>query len=213
MGQITKLCGAAMLFLTLSFAGGVKAQDDVGLFSKLFPDGSKVRLTSSTVTEFRSRLRSANPNAPENEIYSDREWKLVTYTLLLKRPAIDKEERLWRKDLEYSVPDKKMDGRIGTLKVIDVLLVGDRAYLLYSHSGLVSVANLTRNSDGEWIGPSSTNLVESTDVYPVVEVAFTSQSKPQIAIDMIVHDKVRTWFWNLKNNRWVWTKKDRWRKP
>jgi hypothetical protein len=49
-------------------------------------------LTSSTITEFRSRPRNANPDAPEREIYSDREWKLVTYTLLLKRATDEKEE-------------------------------------------------------------------------------------------------------------------------
>jgi hypothetical protein len=200
-----------VLLLANLSAHSVDAQD-AALFTKTFPDGSKVRLTSSTITEFRSRPRSANPNAPESEIYADREWKLVTYTLLLKRPAIDKEERLWSKDLEYSVADKKMDNRIGTMAVNDVLLIGDRAYVLYAE-GFVSVVNSTRNSDGEWLWTAPTDLVQSTDVYPVVKWQFTPQAKPQIAIDMIVHDKVRTWIWNLKNNRWVWTRKDRWSKP
>jgi hypothetical protein len=102
------------------------------------------------------------------------------------------DERLWNLDLEYSVVHKNTNSRIGTLGVVDVLLIGDRAYVLYMHSGSALVANPTRNKDGEWIWSEPTHLARSTDVYPIVKVNFTPRDTPQIAIDMIVADKVRT---------------------
>jgi hypothetical protein len=163
-------------------------------------------LTSSTITEFRSRPRSANPDAPEKEIYSDREWKLVTYTLLMKRPTGDKEEILWRDSINYPEADHKQYSVVGSLAVNDTFLSGDRAYILYSMQGFVSVVNSTRNSDGQWIWSAPSQLVRSTDVYPVVKWTFTTNAKAQIAIDMIVNDKVRTYIWNLKGERWVQAK-------
>jgi len=210
MTHLAKPLRVATLLLAASSTNSVTAQED-GLFSKSFPDGSKVRLTSSTITEFRSRPRSANPDAPEKEIYSDREWKLVTYTLLLKRPTVNKEEMLWREDVEISVADRKMYDIFGGFAVNDMFLSRDRAHVLYANGGFVAVVNLTRSEDGDWFGPSPTELVRSTDVYPVSKWIFMPTAKPQIAIDMIVHGKICTWIWNLKGGRWVLNKKSSWR--
>ncbi len=197
--RLTRLLQIAVPLL----ASSLVAAADTPLFHKSFPDGSQVRLTSLVITEFRSRPRNANPDAPEKEIYSDREWKLVTYDLLLKRPGANEEEILWRKYLEYSVAERKMDYLTGTLSVNDVLLDGNRAFVLYSVAGFVSVANITRNKDGDWLWPSPTDLAQSTDVYPITRWVFTKSAKPQIVIDMLVQGKVRTLIWNLKGDRWV----------
>ena len=188
--------------LLATISTNVVAAQDAPLFQKSFPDGSQVRLTSSTITEFRSRPRSANPNAPEKEIYSDQEWRLVTYDLLLKRPNVSEEEILWRKHLDYSVADRTMF-RFVALNVNDVLIKDDRAYVLYGQGGIVSVINLMRNKDGEWIGSSPMDLAQSSDVYPITRWVFTNNAKPQIAIDVLVHEKTRTAIWNLKGDRWV----------
>ena len=208
MAQLGTFLGVAALLLTTSSVRELRAREDA-LFSKSFPDGSRVRLTSSTITEFRSRPRSANPQAPEQEIYSDREWRLVSYSLLLKRPTADEEEILWRQFIDYSEADRRQYGTIGSVAVNDALLRGDRAYILYAIQGFVSVVTSSRNRDGQWISSAPAQLVRSTDVYPVLAWSFTTNAKPQISIDMIVYDKTRTYIWNLKGERWVRTKKYR----
>ena len=200
--RLTRLLRIAVPLL-VSVSTNVVAAQDARLFHKSFPDGSQVRLTSSTITEFRSRPRSANPDAPEKEIYSDREWKLVTYDLLLKRPNVNEEEILWRKDVDYSAADRKSYYISGTLAVNDVFLDGNRAYVLYSVEGFVSVVNLTRNKDGDWLGSVPKDLAQSTDVYPISRWIFTNRARPQIAIDVLVHGKTRTAIWDLKGDRWV----------
>jgi len=198
---LTRLLRIAVPLL-VSVSTNVVAAADGPLFNKSFPDGSQVRLTSSTITEFRSRPRSANPDALEKEIYSDREWKLVTYYLLLKRPNVNEEEILWRKDLEYSVADRQLL-RFLVLTVNDVLLDNNRAYVLCGQGGIASVVNLIRNKDGEWLGSPPMDLAQSSDVYPITRWVFTNKAEPQIAIDVLIYDKVRTSIWNLKSDRWV----------
>jgi hypothetical protein len=72
MRQLLKILGVVLLLSAAFTPTGAKGQEAAKAFGKTFPDGSAVRLTESTITEFRSRPRSANPDAPEQEIYSGR---------------------------------------------------------------------------------------------------------------------------------------------
>jgi hypothetical protein len=84
----------------------VRAPD---LYSKVFADGTEIYLTRQTIIEIRSRPKDANPGIPEQDLFSAKQVRIVTYSLRLRSPEPNKESLIW--ETTYTDPDDDLQKR------------------------------------------------------------------------------------------------------
>lgn len=181
---------------------------DAQPYSKTLPDGSRVDFNKLVITEFRSRPASANPNAPPGELYSDKEWKVVISTLRLHPVGRGGSVILWKDELTYPVEQQQVHRSAGDPHVRDVILRGNRAYVIY-YDGFYKyrVASVEKGDSGEWQITSSTPLYNLSEIAPLLEAQFSPREKPEINVIYLGSDggssrERRKISFRLENDRW-----------
>jgi len=176
-------------------------------YNKTLADGSRIFHSTTTLTELRSRPRSANPDAPAEEIYTDKEWKIVIDTLRLQPAGATNSAVIWSEKWEYpsdliaSLPDTR-----GQLYVADVLLRKDRAFVLF-YDGFYTykVANIVRDGD-RWDKISETPLAKKSETRPVVDLKFSENDKGEIIVVYLDGEKGnwkrRSLIFTLQGDKW-----------
>lgn len=187
----------ALALVLLLAASRAQAQDST-TFSKSFPDGSRVYLRESSWTERRVRTSGGGP---EGVAASEKELRVDAYSLWLKRPGQSEDVAIWKTEVISDATDQ------ARFLVSDVILKGDRAYVINQVRGVYGVDNVKRDTDGVWFRSSTTNLARHLEFQPIFKAEFVPKSKPQIFIEFKASGgkydgQIRRWFWSLNGECW-----------
>lgn len=192
-----RVFAALAVMLLLGVPAG-QAQD-TRTFNKTSPDGSRVYLRESSWIERRVRTSG---EGPQGGAASEKELRVEAYTLWLTRPGMTEDVMIWKNEVVSDITEGSP-----RFLVSDVLLKGDRAYVLSQVRGVYAVDNVKRDIDGVWFKSSTTNLARHMEFQPIFKAQFLPKSKPQIVIEYKASGgkddgQIRKWLWSLNGECW-----------
>lgn len=137
----------------------------------------------SVITELRSRPKTLNPGVPDEKLYSQKEYMVITHTLYLQKQNSDKEE-LWCYRTEFPKGEKLIFSY--PISIADVIVQSQVASVIYSVSNLTIYAvfiEKTSKTTKVWTTVSDDILKPQSEVEPIIHTSFLpKENKPTIQL-------------------------------